>query len=176
MRTMKEQFHLIFWRVLEGSFWLFLLICSGLFYVWFNEEPAERWIRRSIETPQVVAGEYLVIRSRLYRSKICGGWIERRMYDGIGAETKFDPDLQNGTFIGPEDRRVKVPVPLSASPGPAIYRPRACWECNPLQRFFPHCEDLQELKFIILPPKHLPQSPLQQPSVETSPWSGPRSR
>lgn len=168
--TVRERVCWVAWRIFEGSLWVTLLACFGLLYVWYNEEAAERWLHRTVDTPQVEAGGYLVIHSRLYRSKVCRGWIERRMYDGIGVETSFDPDMQERQYLGSEERKVRVPVPITASPGPAIYRSRACWQCNPLQKVLPHCEDLQPLSFTILPPAHLPGMGLQQqPSVETRP-------
>jgi predicted small integral membrane protein len=168
--TVSEKLRWMFWRLFEAALWALLLGFFVLMYVWYNEEPAERWQRRTIENEQVRAGDYLILNSRLYRSKVCRAWVERRMYDGIGAETKFEPDVQENQYIGLENRTVKVPVPITASPGPSLYKPRACWQCNPLQKFFPHCADLEPLKFIILPPAHLPSpQQQQQPSVETRP-------
>lgn len=170
--TLSERLCWFAWRVFEGGFWTGILGFFALMYVWYNEDPGERFMRRHIETPTVVAGQYLIIKSRLYRSKICERWIERRMYDGIGQTINFEPDRQERTFIGTEDRTVTIPVPITAAPGSAVYRPRTCSACNPLQKFFPNCNDLEELKFSVLPAPGVPYGttiPLQQPSVESIP-------
>lgn len=123
-----------------------LALTPALLVYWYNEGAPVVYAQRQLLTPNVAPGDELQIQITSELKKSCVASVRRYITDATGATTEFAP-VKRPAFAS---YTVKLIVPQSAAPGPALYGARAEWECNPLQKWFPNEVVQPDIPFMIL--------------------------
>lgn len=150
---MRALFHICFAAII-GT----LIIAPSLLIFWYNEAVPVSYSRREVLTPIVSPGGLLKIRITAEITKDCISTVTRSIVDGAG----YSHDAAAVTQPAFTNYTVELPVPLGAAPGPATYRARVEWVCNPVQRWFPNVVLQPEIPFTIAQAVGQVQMPEQQ--------------
>jgi hypothetical protein len=92
-------------------------------------------------------------------NRVCDGWVQREIIDSQGVICVYErqPAIRRDQLSaqqkgGTPDRLMRsFPLCDRAAPGPAKYRAYTCYECNPLQKWFPVCVRTPDINFNIRP-------------------------
>ncbi len=102
-------------------------------------------------------GDQIQVHWTIKTHKMCGpsaaNNVTRQIVDSQKIVWSFDTSPSTFGRLLPvdnPDRIVRIiMLPQSVAPGPATYRSRACFACNPLQYIWPVCVDKPEIPFTI---------------------------
>lgn len=105
-------------------------------------------------------GDQLTVEWTMKTSRVCSGWVQREIIDSQGVICNYDkqPAIRRDQLSAQQkdwkgDRLSRsFPLCARAAPGPARYRALTCYECNPLQHWWPICVRTPDIGFEILPP------------------------
>ncbi|UHD45336.1 hypothetical protein LUX29_20465 [Aureimonas altamirensis] len=120
-----------------------------LYWAIVDRRPAADQVSEVI-SDHVEQGGFLEIRYSLTWTANCQITAFRYVIDEMQVEWPISPQ-ERVVEPGPSQFTIRVPIPLAASPGDALYRGTIRYECNPVQRFFPLEQQLRERRFKILP-------------------------
>jgi len=128
------------------------VILFALPWLWWaivDRQPIATRISEVVST-QVRQGESLDISYDVTWNSRCQITAFRYIIDAMQVEW---PITQQDRIVepGPSRFTIRIPIPLAAAPGEAIYRADIAYRCNPLQRFFPLQTKLTPRHFTILP-------------------------
>lgn len=136
-----------------------IALTPGLLIYWFNEGVPVAYSIRKVMTPKVAPGDELKIKIVAEITKVsCKANVLRSIVDSAGVIHSVVPENRPAF----SDYIVTLTVPLGAAPGPAKYRARVEWTCNPVQRYFPLVILQPEMEFEIVPVEGQMQMPEQQ--------------
>lgn len=102
---------------------------------------------------RVMQGDFLQIDYKVTWTASCEIIAFRYIIDEMQVEW---PITAQQRMVGPEpdgepsEFTIRIPVPMAAAPGDAVYRGTLRFSCNPLQRFFPLEQNLRERQFEIV--------------------------
>lgn len=105
-------------------------------------------------------GDFISVEWNIKVNKVCRPNVPRNITRQIITTTGHIIDYEpiEGVFGSDIDSTTNIPrrelvrtfqLPPAITSGPAIYRSRACFACNPLQTFWPVCIDTPDLQFEI---------------------------
>ncbi|KHJ56316.1 hypothetical protein LA66_07115 [Aureimonas altamirensis] len=120
-----------------------------LYWAIVDRRPAADQVSEVLSA-QVEQGGFLEIGYSLTWTADCQITAFRYVIDEMQVEWPISPQ-ERVVEEGPSKFTIRVPIPMAAAPGDAIYRGTIRYQCNPWQRFFPLEQNLRERKFKILP-------------------------
>ena len=109
--------------------------------------------RTVITSPDVPAGGSLQITGYVIVPGGCRAVLVRRAYDSGGVLVAvLGENVISNLDATPARSARTMPIPGTASPGPALLTQVVEWACNWPQRLFPRQRGLRALEFTITPP------------------------
>jgi len=147
------------------------VVAFGLFgpvlFLLFDREPPYDRIVGSISPENPEPGSAIETSWRIRTNRTCEPAkdrnVTRQIIDSHNVVYTFDevPSVygRNVTAQDSPSSIVRVfALPMNIAPGPARYRSRACFACNPLQHLWPICIDRPDIEFNIgTPPPRGPR-------------------
>ena len=121
-----------------------------------DREPPYTINRAEIEpNPARVADDlYITFFVTQHRADLCGpGFVYREFKEKSGKLHVYDPILRGREVIIENGKFTRISqLPSNITVGPTIYRGRACYFCNSLQRVlrWPICVPTPETKFTVI--------------------------
>lgn len=120
-----------------------------LFYMAIDRDPPYVYLEGEVLPQEAEPGSQIAIHWHIKANRFCPGWVERFIVDQRGyvwrnvgspvrSNTQRDSHIVN-----------TVELPRTLGAGPAMYRARVCYECNPTHSIWPLCVDPPELPFRI---------------------------
>lgn len=99
------------------------------------------------------AGEWMTVAWTVKVNRVCPGTIQREVVDAKRVVWNYDvqPAIRREQLTDENRLHRSFILPTGASPGPARYRARTCYRCNPLQAWWPICSWTPEIPFTIRP-------------------------
>jgi len=129
-------------------------IGGWLGYLVSDREPPVVITKTEVLTPSVNPGGQLRVRYHLRRFRECGSETTRLIRDA--SETHFGLDPSSTPYsqgvVGEEAYNLPLLIPRSAAQGPAEYRVRTIWICNPLHHIWPIKGEMRIVRFEIRGP------------------------
>ncbi|MCW4114722.1 hypothetical protein NPA31_007070 [Aurantimonas sp. MSK8Z-1] len=138
--------HLTFANLVSSA--VCLLAFPWLYWAIVDRQPAADSVSEVLSS-EVRQGDFLQIHYRLTWRSRCEIVAFRYIIDEMRVEWPITAESRI-VQPGSSDFLIRVPVPLAAAPGAAVYRATLRYECNPFQRFFPLEQDLKPRSFRIL--------------------------
>lgn len=110
--------------------------------------------------PDPRPGDPVSVEWKLTIHRVCDGWVQREVIDSQGVICVYErqPAIRRDQLFGQQkgseaDRlNRQFRICERAATGPARYRAITCYECNPLQRWWPVCTRTPDINFTIRPP------------------------
>lgn len=100
---------------------------------------------------RVSPGDTLRVQYQVFRYRDCRMHVTRLIFDSERTmHVIAELDLPSGLPLGNDFLTTPVPVPLTATKGPAKYRIIVSYACNPLQRLWPLVAPPREVSFEII--------------------------
>jgi hypothetical protein len=133
------------------------LLSCGFVGGWLGWMASERHPPVKFQTSEILTkpkpGEFLRIKSTVWRDKSCDTTVHRIIFDRDG-DRFIIPDLNfaEGVLpLGSDTFVVPIPVSSEADPGPAIYRAVHIYRCNLLHWVWPITVGPTDMQFTISP-------------------------
>lgn len=127
---------------------IILSMLPWLYWAILDRQPVASSVSEVI-SKEVTQGDFLQIDYDVTWASRCEIVAFRYIIDEMQVEWPISAQ-QRVVEKGRQQFTIRVPVPMAAAPGEAVYRGTLRYECNPFQRFFPLEQDLQERRFTIL--------------------------
>lgn len=128
------------------------LVCLAavfpLYWAIVDRQPAASSVSEIISS-RVMQGDFLQIDYDVTWSSSCDIVAFRYIIDEMQVEWPITAQ-ERKVEQGPQKFTIRIPVPMAAAPGSAVYRGTIRFACNPLQRFFPLEQNLRERQFEII--------------------------
>jgi len=127
---------------------IIVLMVPWLYWAIVDRQPVASSVSEII-SKEVRQGDFLQIDYDVTWVSRCEIVAFRYIIDEMQVEWPISAQ-QRVVEAGRQQFSIRVPVPMAASPGAALYRGTLRYVCNPWQRFFPLEQDLQERQFTII--------------------------
>ncbi|MBS9720155.1 hypothetical protein JYU29_05575 [Tianweitania sp. BSSL-BM11] len=125
-----------------------VLAVPWMYWAIMDRKPAASSVSEVI-TPTVMQGDFLQIDYDVIWASTCEIIAFRYIIDEMQVEWPISAQ-QRIVEAGPSKFTIRIPVPMAAAPGNALYRGTLRFACNPWQRFFPLEQNLRERQFQIV--------------------------
>jgi hypothetical protein len=125
-----------------------LFAVPWLYWAIMDRRPAADQVSEVIST-EVLQGDFLQVRYRLTWTADCRIVAFRYIIDEMQVEWPISAQ-ERIVQAGPAEFTIRIPVPMAAAPGEAVYKGTIRYECNPFQRFFPLEQQLRERHFTVV--------------------------
>lgn len=133
------------------------LVCALLFLPAYWLIVDRRPVAASVSevlSREVRQGDFLQIDYDVTWTSRCEIVAFRYIIDEMQVEWPISAQ-QRVVEAGRQKFTIRIPVPMAAAPGAAIYRGTLRYVCNPMQRLFPLEQDLRERQFTIVENENL---------------------
>lgn len=144
-----------------------LLALPWLYWAIMDRRPAADSVSEIIST-EVAQGDFLQVAYKLTWTADCKIIAFRYVIDEMQVEWPISAQ-ERIVQAGPAEFTIRIPIPMAAAPGSAVYKGTIRYECNPWQRFFPLEQNLRERQFRILPNKQYAWRRRQGTVIEAPP-------
>ena len=134
-------------------------IVAPLMWMLLDRDPPYTDHVGTITPADPAPGDWITVDWKLTVHRVCHGWVQREIVDSQGVICNYDKQpairrdqLSNQQMGSPPDRLNRsFPLCDRAAPGPARYRALTCYQCNPLQKWWPICVRTPNIQFTIRP-------------------------
>ncbi len=141
-------------RTYVTAFFVSVLIAAPVLWMLIDRTPPVERIRGTIVPENPTPGSNITIKRVLKVTRHCKAGKNNLLTEIISAtgeitlfEATYGADYTEAVGEGVFSRTMRLP--LSIDPGPATYRSRACFACNPIQAIWPVCVSGGDIRFNI---------------------------
>lgn len=124
-----------------------------LYWMILDRRPAADSVSEII-SQEVKQGDFLQIAYKVVWTSDCKIVAFRYVIDEMQVEWPISAQ-ERIVQAGPAEFTIRIPIPMAAAPGRALYKGTIRYECNPWQKLFPLEQNLKERQFTILPNEDL---------------------